>query len=137
MSQKKTDVNNFVVELSEMMDDYRLEVMRAVEQAAKEGAEVTQKQLKQTSPRKKKKGGKYARGWRIKKHMLGNVNVTYVVYNGTYPGLTHILENGHVSANQYGGGYGRVRGQKHIAPAADAGIMRFNLGVRARLRKVK
>lgn len=123
---------NFQVELSKILDDYRLEVIRAVDEAAKEGAEVTLKQLKQTSPRRRKRGGKYARGWRMRTQKLG-INKSYVVYNGSYPGLTHLLEYGHVVSNQYGS-YGRLRGQTHIAPAAEAGIMRFELGVRARLR---
>ena len=127
-----SDGMNFAVEMSKMMDEYKLEVMRAAKEAAKEAADVTAKELKKTSPRKKKKGGKYARGWRVKKQELGTLT-SYVVYNGTYPGLTHLLERGHVVSNQYGS-WGRLRAQPHIAPAAETGIMRFELGIRARLR---
>lgn len=126
---------NLVVEMRELLDDYVVEVEQAAKEAAKEAAEVTVKTLKQTSPRRKsgKGKGQYASGWKVKKVERGPL-VSYVVYNGKNPGLTHLLENGHVSSNQYGT-FGRVRAIKHIAPAADAGIQRFELGIRARLRK--
>lgn len=116
------------------LEEYVHDVQKAIDAAAKEAAEVTVRTLKTTSPKRAKgKGkGKYAKGWKCKKkydaHLVG-----YVVYNGARPGLTHLLEHGHVKRNQYGS-YGRVRAIKHIGPAAEAGIMRFELGVKARLK---
>jgi hypothetical protein len=125
---------NLVAEITMALEEYCDEVQKACDAAAKEAAELTVRQLKSSSPRKKGKGGgKYARGWRVKKTELGNL-VSFTVHNGTSPGLTHVLEHGHVSRNQYGT-YGRVRAIPHIGKAADAGIQRFELGVRARLRK--
>lgn len=128
---------NLVSEVTAMLEDYCAEAQEAIDAAAKEAAELTLKQVKANSPRKKKgKGsGTYARGWRIKKQELANL-VSYVVYNGTSPGLTHVLEHGHIARNQYGS-YGRVRAIPHIGPAAEAGIQRFELSVRARLRRIK
>lgn len=128
---------NLVAEVTAALTEYSSEVQKAVDEAAKEAAELTQRQLKENSPKKKKgKGrGKYARGWRIKKQELGNL-VSYVVYNGASPGLTHTLEHGHLARNQYGT-YGRVRAIPHIGPAADAGIQRFELSARARIRRIK
>lgn len=125
---------NLVVEVSNILKEYKLEVDRAVKAAAKEAAEVTARTLKTTSPAdaKSRRRGKYARGWTYKRVDVG-ILTSYVVYNKTNPGLTHVLENGHVSRNQYGS-YGRVRAIKHIGPAAEAGIQRFDLAVRARLR---
>lgn len=124
---------NFVVEIKDALEEYVEEVDRATREAAKEAAEVTARELNQTSPKKKGKGGgKYARGWTVKKLEQG-ILTSYIVYNKTSAGLTHLLEHGHVVRNQ-SGSWGRVRGQKHIAPAADAGIQRFELGIRARLR---
>lgn len=120
------------VQLSKIMEEESLRAHRAADAAAKEAAELTANQLHSTSPKKAKRGGKYARGWQVKKLASGTL-VSYVVYNGRYPGLTHLLENGHVSRNQYGS-WGRVRAIKHIAPAADAGIQRFELSFRARMR---
>lgn len=123
---------NLVAEVTAALEEYNSKVQKALDEAAKEAAELTQKQLKANSPKKK---GKYGRGWRIKKKELGNL-VSYVVYNGTHPGLTHTLENGHLARNQFGT-FGRVRAIKHIGPAAEAGIQRFELSARARVRNIK
>lgn len=124
---------NLVVEVKELLDEYVEEVARATKESAKESAEITAKTLQNTSPKKKGRGGgKYARGWKVKKLEEGTLT-SYVVYNGAFPGLTHLLENGHVGANQYGT-WGRVRAIPHIGRAADAGIQRFELGIKARLK---
>ena len=126
---------NLVAEVNAALTEYVQEVQTAIDEAAKEAAEVTARELKASSPKREKgKGkGKYARGWKVKKRHEAHL-VSYVVYNGKSPGLTHTLEHGHVSRNQYGS-YGRVRAIPHIGPAADAGIQRFELAVKARLRK--
>lgn len=129
----KTD--NIAIEISNLMDEYNLKVMRVVNEAAKEAAEVTARELQRTSPKRKsgKGKGRYAKGWRVKRMAVGTL-VSYVVYNGANPGLTHVLEHGHVSRNQFGT-WGRVRAIPHIGSAAEAGIQRFELGIRARLRR--
>lgn len=129
----KTD--NIAIEIGNLLEEYDLKVMRAVEAAAKEAAEVTARELQRTSPKRKsgKGKGRYAKGWRVKRMEVGSL-VSYVVYNGSNPGLTHVLEHGHVSRNQYGT-WGRVRAIPHIGTAAEAGIQRFELGIRARLRR--
>lgn len=125
---------NLVAEVTAALEEYSQKVQDALDDAAKEAAELTQRQLKANSPTGKSKR-KYRTGWRIKKRELGNL-VSYVVYNGTKPGLTHTLENGHLARNQYGT-FGRVRAIKHIGPAAEAGIQRFELAARARVRSIK
>lgn len=128
---------NLVAEMTAILEEYRLDVQREINKAAKEAADLTQRQLQQKSPKRKKgKGrGKYARGWKVKRKEDGAGLVSYVVYNGARPGLTHVLEHGHVARNQYGS-YGRVRAIPHIGPAADAGIQRFDLSCRARIRRM-
>lgn len=127
---------NLVAELDLLMKEYVQEVQDAVDDSAKEAAEVTAETLRENSPKREKgKGrGAYARGWKVKKRYDANL-VSYVVYNGKSPGLTHVLEHGHVARNQFGT-YGRVRAIPHIGSAADAGIQRFQLGVKARLRRL-
>ncbi len=127
---------NIEVQLQTIFDEYSLEVERAAVAAAKESAELTARTLKNTSPvQRGKGGGKYKNGWKVKRLEKGTL-ISYVVYNGRRPELTHLLENGHLARNQYGS-WGRVRAIKHIAPAADAGIQRFDLSLRARLRDIK
>lgn len=128
---------NLVAELNLALEEYVHDVQIATDEAAKEAAEVTARTLKANSPKRQKgRGkGKYARGWKVKKKYDAHL-VSYVVYNGSSPGLTHVLEHGHVARNQYGS-YGRVRAIPHIGPAAEAGIQRFELAVKARLRRLK
>lgn len=127
--------SNIVAEVNAMLNEYVQEVQDAIDDAAKEAAEVTARELRANSPKREKgKGkGRYAKGWKVKKRNEAHL-VAYVVYNGSSPGLTHPLEHGHVARNQYGS-YERVRAIPHIGPAADAGIQRFELAVKARLRK--
>lgn len=124
---------NLVAEVTTALTEYCQGVQDCLDAAAKEAAELTQRQLKANSPTGKHKR-KYKTGWRIKKSEVGNL-VSYTVYNGTKPGLTHLLENGHVGRNQYGS-FGRVRAIPHIGPAAEAGIQRFELSARARIRRL-
>lgn len=60
------------------------------------------------------KTGEYAKGWRAKRLEKRVV----AVYNAKQPGLTHLLENGHMIVNEKGS-YGRTSGIKHIAPVND------------------
>lgn len=110
-------------QMKELLDTFDRHVQEVVEDAAKESAKECVQKLKATSP---KRHGKYARSWTQKKLAGG-----YVVYNKEYQ-LTHLLENGHVVANQYGS-YGnpggRVAGQKHIAPVEQEGIEGFELRI--------
>ena len=126
--------DHFAIEISKLLDSYDAEVKQATIEAAKEAAEITAKTLQSSSPKKLKgRGkGKYARGWTVKRQADGTL-VSYVVYNKSMPGMTHLLEYGHVARNQYGS-YGRARAMPHIGRAAEAGQMRFELGVRVRLK---
>lgn len=98
---------DFTVQLNEILDQYEERVEKAANEAFNEVATEAVQKLKNSSP---KLTGKYAKGWKKKKQGDG-----YVVYNAEAPGLTHLLENGHVIRNQYGS-YGRTTAQKHIAP---------------------
>ena len=122
-------------QMVEIMDDYHREVNRAVEESAKEAADVCMKQLKNTSP-KRPKHGEYARSWAVKEDSIGADVTDYVVYNKKHYQLTHLLENGHMIRNAKGT-YGRVRPIKHIAPAADSATQRFELACRTRIRRIK
>lgn len=98
-------------ELERILDKYADKVNESVDDVAGKIASDTAKDLKQTSPRK---SGKYAKGWAVKKDGSGR----YIVHNKTDYQLTHLLNNGHVVANQYGT-YGRTTGDNHIGKAAD------------------
>lgn len=61
--------------------------------------------------------GEYKRGWTIRTKRL-KYGFDGVIYNKDKPGLTHLLNNGHQKANQYGS-YGRKEGDNHITKARD------------------
>lgn len=118
-------------QMNEIMDDYSEAARRAVDESAKEAANVSMNQLRNTSP---KRTGKYARSWTVKKETHGRVS-DYIVHNTKHYQLTHLLENGHVIKNK-SGTYGRTRPIKHIAPAEDTGIQRFEIAARTRLGRL-
>ena len=121
-------------QMTKIFDEYVDEVNDAATEACREAAELTKRTLLKSSPRQSGKGGgRYRRGWKVKRIEKGILN-GYVVFNGSRPGLTHLLENGHVARNQFGT-WGRVRAIPHIAQAADAGVQRLDLALRSRLRK--
>ena len=128
-------MSNVSHDLSEILKDYIGDVSEIVEQSAREAAEIATNQLKNTSPRGKGIKGHYASGWTVKDETQGAM-ATFIVYNKKKPQLTHLLENGHVVRNKKGT-YGRARAIKHIKPAEEAAIQKFELRVRARLRAGK
>lgn len=82
------------IQLRTLLDSYDAEVQKIVDDTAKQVVKEGVSKLKSTSPHK---SGDYSRGWTSRKDALG-----YVIYNAKKPGLTHLLENGHVTRNQYG-----------------------------------
>ena len=95
------------IQLRTLLDSYDAEVQKVVDDTAKQVVKEGVNKLKSSSPRKT---GEYAGGWKSKKEGNG-----YVIFNGKKPGLTHLLENGHIIRNQFGT-YGRVSGRTHIKP---------------------
>lgn len=60
----------------------------------------------------------YKNGWAIRTKRL-KYGFDGVIYNKDKPGLTHLLNNGHVIANQYGSTGRRKNGDNHITKAHD------------------
>lgn len=104
--------NSVEIQLRQIMDEYQLKVQTVSRSACRKVSRKLGRTLRSTSPRRT---GDYASGWGVKVLDAD----TFVVYNKKMPGLTHLLENGHVIRNKYGT-YGRAPAYKHIEPAADA-----------------
>lgn len=128
------DSISVTAQMNQLLTEYNREAQKAVEDSAKEAAEVCKNQLRNTSP-KRPGHGEYARSWSVKKQSMGRVT-DYIVYNSRHYQLTHLLENGHIIRNKKGT-YGRARAIKHIAPAAETSTQRFDLAVRTRLGGLK
>ena len=114
------------VELGNILEEYSKLASETVEKAARTSARDAVQKLKSTSPRKT---GDYASGWASKKQGHG-----YVVYNRKAPGLTHLLEKGHVTRNKYGT-YGRTPAHVHIAPVEAEAVEEFEQNVRKGLNR--
>lgn len=115
-------------QLGKILDEYEKLADDVVERSSRKAAKDTVQDLKNSSP-KRPGGGEYASGWSSKKQGKG-----MVVYNRKAPGLTHLLEKGHVVRNKYGT-FGRAPAHVHIAPAADEGASEFEENVRRELSK--
>ena len=96
------------VQMQRILDEYDDEVKQVSRESMKEEARDASKKLRAGSP---KKTGAYASGWGSKQLDAD----TTVVYNKKMPGLTHLLENGHVIRNKKGT-YGRAPAHPHIKP---------------------
>lgn len=89
--------------LSKWSDDVEDALKKTYEQVGKESVD----RLKRTAPNRT---GQYGSGWTKRKQGEGQV-----VYNRKRPGLTHLLEHGHLTRS----GRRTVPGQKHIEPVDD------------------
>ena len=106
---KPEQLASAVVEcLEEYSEDFSTEVKDTVMQVGKEGAQM----LKGSSP---VRYGGYAKSWQHKVMSESADGIESVIHNSRYPGLAHLLENGHAKR-----GGGRVRAIPHIAPAEEA-----------------
>ena len=123
---------DFYSQMREVLDDIQEGSIVATEESVKKATNKAREYLKRNSP--KRKGKRYASGWRTKK-LKSRLSVSITVYNAKYPGLTHLLEKGHVVRNQHGGPYGRTKPQPHIAPAEELGIETFTEELEKELNK--
>jgi len=117
------DINDLAREINRQLAEYANGVGEEVEALAEKTAKEGAKRLKVSSPKRKTKGGTYAKGWRAKK--VGN---TWTTYNKHYQ-LTHLLEKGHAKVNG-----GRVDAIVHIAPTEQEMIDEFVNGVEEAIR---
>jgi len=116
---------NLEKEVADILRTYSGEVKEKVRKVSREVARDCASRLQSSSP---KESGEYASGWGVKTQGENG----QVVYNKAKPSLTHLLENGHASTNQYGS-YGRVPGRSHIAPVEQWGIVEMEARIRREL----
>jgi len=97
------------------MEDFGRDVTEAIGEAMDEVGKEAVNRLKSTSPKKKKNGGRYAKGWKYQRDKKSRLLIEARVYNATDGSLTHLLEKGHPIIRN-GVVVGRVKPQKHIEP---------------------
>lgn len=123
-------MNDFSEDIAKILDDYSDNLTKVVQQAEQAAGRATVRELKALAPHDKGKTG-YDRSFATKKEGSGR-DAQVVVYSKK-PGMTHLLENGHAIANQYGRTGGRTNGKKHWAPAERVGIEKFEQEIRNKL----
>lgn len=122
---------NNLIDIKEILNDYSSDIQEGITQAAIKVAEDGKNKLKTTSPKRKKGGGDYRKGWRVDKRS-GKGFVHTTIHNATHPQLTHLLEKPHAIRNQYGtwGTYNPQRsGTVHIEPVEQECIQIFQKDV--------
>ena len=111
-------MKNFQEQCRQVFSDIDKHIEVVTEETMKAVAKETAAKIRSEVRVKKglHKTGKYASGWRVKSIKKAGQLTGFQVYNSAAPGLTHLLEKGHVVKNQHGT-YGRVNGIPHIKPA--------------------
>lgn len=133
---RSSDAGAISVAVSKILTEYSEDVAETAARVSKEVAKEVAQDLKATSPKAARNGGAYASGWAVKTEKSSMMRGgSSVVYNAKMPGLTHLLEKGHVVLNQHGaprraGAKRRVDGIPHIAPAAEKGAEEFERRMR-------
>lgn len=116
---KRGRPNKWEEELMDVLVEFKDEEEETIIRVFNKVAKKTEEKVKQNAKAKGlDKTGDYIRGWTVKKGgslMRGKYTIT--VCNPSKYQLTHLLEKGHISLNQYGGPYKRVRGRRHIKQA--------------------
>lgn len=118
MEEERINIGNpdkLAKTIQSYMEDFGRDVTEAIGEAMDEVGKEAVKRLKSTSPKKKRNGGRYAKGWKYQRDKKSRLLIEGRVYNATDGSLTHILEKGHPIIRN-GVVVGRVKPQKHIEP---------------------
>lgn len=118
MEEERINIGNpdkLAKTIQSYMEDFGRDVTEAIGEAMDEVGKEAVKRLKSTSPKKKRNGGRYAKGWKYQRDKKSRLLIEGRVYNATDGSLTHILEKGHPIIRN-GQVVGRVKPQKHIEP---------------------
>jgi len=120
-------IDRLAAEVEKILQDYGEDVQQNLNEItsamAKKGAQTLRSQSRGTFGGT----GKYAKGWTSKTE-TGRMSAQGTIYNGSVPGLPHLLEHGH--ANRGGG---RTPGREHIKPVEEALIKEYEQKVKSKL----
>lgn len=121
---KKIPIDRLSAEINKILTEYGEEVQENVDEAAQRVTKAGVKAVKGNASGSFGGTGKYAKGWKSK-FETGRLSSQGIIYNGTVPGLPHLLEHGHANRNG-----GRTAGRAHIAPVEQKLIEDFEKAVK-------
>lgn len=108
----KIKSTEFQAEVSKLLDQYQTNLYTQLEPTLKMTANEARKELRHRSP---SDNGYYKGGWQYKVEMSSRMGGgTMIIYNQR-PGLTHLLEKGHLVSNGTGRVVGKAEAKEHIA----------------------
>ena len=122
---KKIPVDRLAAEIEKILTEYGEKVQENVDEAAQRVTKAGAKAVKGNAKGSFGGTGKYAGGW-TSKFEKGRLSSQGTIYNGTVPGLPHLLEHGHANRNG-----GRTSGREHIGPVEQKIIEDFEKAVKA------
>lgn len=114
-------------QMQKILEEVEGDVNDAIEKSLKTTGKGAKTKLQEVSP---KEHGDYAKGWTYKR--TDDMEVT--VYNAKFPGLAHLLSNGHAIVNMHGR-FGRVNGDNHIKKVEDEFNEKFEQEIMKELNK--
>ncbi len=105
---KAIKVDNLSKEIAKALENYSDDISEVVEEVSNKIGKEAVEEVQKKSPKKR---GKYAKGWTLKKDILGESKYSIKIYNKTDYQLTHLLEFGHATKNGK-----RTKAISHIRP---------------------
>ena len=122
---KRIPIDRLSAEINKILTEYGEQVQQDVDEATQRVTKAGVKAVKGNSKSSFGGTGKYAAGW-TSKFEKGRLSSQGIIYNGTVPGLPHLLEHGHANRNG-----GRTAGRPHIGPVEQKIIEDFEKAVKA------
>lgn len=113
MSYEKINSNKFAIAMDEILKDISKETQDVVKDAVGKAGRKGAKVLRTVSPVSSlQTSGKYRKSWscKVEEHPFSS---EATIYN-KFPGMPHLLEDGHSISNQYGPTGGHAAAKPHI-----------------------
>ena len=117
---KASDSNGLTSALGAIFAEFTRETDAEVKASIEAAGKKSRSYVRANSP---KLSGKYSRSWDMDSSSRDGHHIA-VIKNRKHWQLTHLLEDGHDSYNQYGGSYGRVgpaQPEHHVQRAYEVG----------------
>ena len=132
MAKVKIKADNFSKEVSRILDEYEGDVTDNLKEitknVAKSGATAIRNEANEKFRDVQLKKGRYGSGWTSTITKDARLYTIVTIHNVKYPGLPHLLENGHLNRNG-----SRTPGRPHIAPVENQITEKFEKEVVTKL----